>query len=118
MNSRGDSVLRPNPWNFIFLNRAVGVGWRNLLMQTPAGADRAWVAITSDPFRNDDHQHPLLGSSAQGRHSGRVLPQWQYEVTSGGRIWYLIDEERRTLIMTYAGTGHPKATDTRRRRQR
>ena len=51
-------------------------------------------------------------------YAGRLLPQWQYEVTSGGRIWYLVDEERRTLVMTYAGLAHPKATDVRRRRQR
>jgi hypothetical protein len=29
----------------------------------------------------------------------------------GGRIWYLIDDERRTAWITYAGAGHPAATD-------
>ncbi len=118
MNSRGDSVVRPNPWNFVFLNRKVAVGWRNIVTQAPAAADRAWVVITSHPVRHDDRQHPLLGAKAQMLYAGRLLPQWQYEVTSGGRIWYLVDEERRTLVMTYAGLAHPKATDVRRRRQR
>lgn len=118
MNSRGDSVLRPNPWNFFVLDRQTSIGWRNLVAQTPSAADRAWVDITSDPFRTVSRQHQLSGENAHRRFNDKFLPQWQYEVTSGGRIWYLIDEERRTLIMTYAGTGHPKATDTRRRRQR
>jgi hypothetical protein len=29
----------------------------------------------------------------------------------GGRIWYLLDVERRTVWIVHAGTGHPKATD-------
>jgi hypothetical protein len=39
------------------------------------------------------------------------LEQWQYEVTGGGRIWYLVDIDKNTVWITYAGTGHPKATD-------
>lgn len=43
-----------------------------------------------------------------------TLEQWQYEVTGGGRIWYAIDDDARTLWITQAGTGHPKQTDKRR----
>ena len=35
----------------------------------------------------------------------------KYEVTSGGRIWYCIDDNRRTVWMTNADVGHPKATE-------
>lgn len=42
---------------------------------------------------------------------GESFEQWQYEVTGGGRIWYLIDDLRRVTWITHAGTGHPKATD-------
>ncbi|WP_171049936.1 hypothetical protein [Nocardia cyriacigeorgica] len=41
----------------------------------------------------------------------RELEQWQYEVTAGGRIWYLIDDETRTLWITKAVVGHPGVTD-------
>ncbi|WP_279579520.1 hypothetical protein [Fodinicola feengrottensis] len=40
-----------------------------------------------------------------------LLEQWQYEVTSGGRSWYCPDPARRIGWITWAGTGHPKATD-------
>jgi hypothetical protein len=56
-------------------------------------------------------QHRLKGSLATGTHGGRTLPQWQYEVTSGGRIWYLVDADRRTVWVQAASTAHPKATD-------
>lgn len=42
---------------------------------------------------------------------GRVLEQWQIEVTSSGRIWYLVDDVKHTLWITYASPHHPKATE-------
>ncbi|EUA35221.1 hypothetical protein I552_6011 [Mycobacterium xenopi 3993] len=33
------------------------------------------------------------------------MEQWQYEVTGGGRIWYLVDVEKRTLWLRHAGLG-------------
>ncbi|MBV1894051.1 MAG: hypothetical protein KUG57_08400 [Ilumatobacteraceae bacterium] len=30
---------------------------------------------------------------------------------AGGRIWYRIDDDRRTAWMTDASVGHPKATE-------
>ena len=42
---------------------------------------------------------------------GETMERWQYEVTGGGRIWYLIDDGRRTAWLVYADTGHPQATD-------
>lgn len=42
---------------------------------------------------------------------GSTLEQWQIEVTGGGRIWYAIDDDRHTIWVTHAATGHPKATD-------
>jgi hypothetical protein len=38
------------------------------------------------------------------------MPRWQIEVTGGDRIWYLLDVDRHTVWVEYAG-GHPKATD-------
>jgi hypothetical protein len=39
------------------------------------------------------------------------MEQWQYEVTSAGRLWYCIDDKRRTVWLTDAMPGHPKATE-------
>jgi hypothetical protein len=33
------------------------------------------------------------------------------EVTGAGRIWYAIDDDRRTVVVTLASGGHLKGTD-------
>ncbi|MEV0097322.1 hypothetical protein [Streptomyces sp. NPDC050738] len=43
-------------------------------------------------------------------HRGERLVRRQIEVTAGGRIWYLLDTERRTVWIDRATTGHPKET--------
>jgi len=73
------------------------------------------VALTSDPRHIDQRQHPLKGSLGMVKIAGSALEQWQYELTGGGRIWYAIDDDNRTLWITRAGAGHPKDTDTRGR---
>ena len=42
---------------------------------------------------------------------GKDLEQWQFEVTSAGRIWYCIDDARRVVWMNDCSMGHPKATE-------
>ncbi|QXQ13600.1 hypothetical protein KV203_17595 [Skermania piniformis] len=65
---------------------------------------------TRRPGRPSRH-HPLEGSLATATHGGKPMEQWQYEITAAGRIWYLVDVDRRTLWLKAASTGHPRATD-------
>jgi hypothetical protein len=44
--------------------------------------------------------HRLKGTLGSRTVHGKVLEQWQYEVTSGGRIWYCPDPERRIVWLT------------------
>ena len=39
------------------------------------------------------------------------MPQWQFEVTGGGRIWYCFDDDKKTIWLTAVHIGHPKATE-------
>ncbi|WP_405160523.1 hypothetical protein OG203_29525 [Nocardia sp. NBC_01499] len=89
------------------------VGWEQLAAQAPTNLRRAFEAIRVDPRAktNPDRQHRLKGSLSSATWKGIVLERWQYEVTGSGRIWYLIDDDQRTVWIVYAGTGHPKATD-------
>ncbi|MEU7031254.1 hypothetical protein AB0A60_31750 [Streptomyces sp. NPDC046275] len=41
---------------------------------------------------------------------GRFHPQWEYEVTAGGRVRHLVDEERRTVHVVCAAPRHPEDT--------
>ncbi len=108
---RGDSIPRPQPWIVRCGDRSAGRGWDELAQQHPAAADRAWVAMTSDPHRINSRQHRLRGTLGNVRIGGESLEQWQFEVTGGSRVWYAIDDPNRTLWITHAGIAHPKQTD-------
>jgi hypothetical protein len=45
------------------------------------------------------------------RHRGDDLEQREYEVTSGGRVRYVVDTDNRTVWLIYASPRHPKDTD-------
>jgi hypothetical protein len=78
--------------------------------RTPGGA---WRPLRADPRSGAGHdrQHRLRGDLATHRHNGRDLEQWEYEVTSGGRVRYVIDDGNRTVWLIYASPRHPKDTD-------
>jgi hypothetical protein len=99
-------------------DRRAFLGWQQLFSQAPEGADRAWVDITSDPRRTTERQHQLRGTLGEVSVKGMKLDQWQVEPTGSGRVWYAVDDDNRTLWITQAGPGHPKETDTRRRKKR
>lgn len=64
------------------------------------------------PKRGERAAPPAVGEElATGVVKGSAAERWQYEVTGGGRIWYLVDDENRTARIVYAGTGHPNLTD-------
>jgi hypothetical protein len=60
---------------------------------------------------NPARQHRLRGRLATRKIAGRVVGQWQYEVTAGGRIWYCPDDERRIVRVVAASPSHPKVTE-------
>lgn len=115
MTGRGAEIPRPKPWTVRAIDRQAYQGWQRLLGAIPGNLDRAWVALTSDPQRVDQRQHPLKGALGIVKVGGAALEQWQYEITGGGRIWYAIDDDTRTLWITRVGAGHPKQTDNHRR---
>jgi hypothetical protein len=113
---RGERVApppAPGEFDLLFGTTEAAKGWVDLCAQAPGNAWDAWQTLRTRPApaaRTTRH-HRLKGSLATGTYRGAALPQWQYEVTAGGRVWYLVDDERRRVYLMYAGTGHPKATD-------
>jgi hypothetical protein len=110
---RGDRVAppaEPGRWELRFENSDAGKGWEELCRQAPGNTLKAWEAIRSEPqpFPQTDRHHRLKGRELA---TVRGLDQWQYEVTGGGRIWYLVDPAKKIVWIRFASTGHPKATD-------
>jgi hypothetical protein len=109
---RGEEVPRPIPgWVLRCENRKAAVGWANLVRQARSNLDRAWLQLTTDPRHTSERQHQLQGLLAWQLFDGRTLDVWQYEVTAAGRIWYLVDDEMKTLWLVHAGPAHPKRTE-------
>ncbi len=88
-------------------------GWEELCRTAASNAWEAWVVLSEHPTssENPNRQHLLKGPLRYHTHDGVLFDQWQYEVTSSGRIWYIADQERNTVWIINAGTGHPKLTD-------
>ena len=115
-SKRGDRAAPPpagDEWDVRFATGQAAKGWEQLSTQAPANTRAAWHLLRTDPApaaRTERH-HRLKGELAHGTHRGQTLDRWQVEVTSGGRIWYLLDTDTRTVWIDQASTGHPKATD-------
>lgn len=104
---------RPGGYSVRFGSTDAAKGWEELCRTATSNAWDVWVVLSEHPTAvvNPNRQHLLKGELRRHTHDGVVFDQWQYEVTSSGRIWYVVDEERKTVWVTRAGTGHPKLTD-------
>ena len=114
MPKRGDRVAPPPgpvEWDIRFGDAAAVSGWDRLSSQAPGPTRTAWVTLRSEPRARSARQHPLKGELGARSIGGRTLEQWQLEVTGAGRLWYAIDDDRRTVILTLASVGHPKSTE-------
>lgn len=96
-----------------FASNQAADGWEQLGRQAGGNLRRAFDTIRAGPRSRSapERHHRLKGGLGTAMWKGEPLERWQYEVTGGGRIWCVIDDARRTIWLTYAGTGHPKATD-------
>ncbi|GAA0325900.1 hypothetical protein NE235_08455 [Actinoallomurus spadix] len=113
---RGDDVPSPpvgDEWRLRFATTDAAKGWAELCNEAAGNTRRCHEALRSDPIsmRDPDRQHRLRGRLATATLGGVEYPQWEYEVTAGGRVRYLVDRTKRTAYLTYASPRHPKDTD-------
>lgn len=111
---RGDRVARPpeSPqWEFRHLSKSVGREWEQLCNQLPEAARDAYDLIIDQPQPHTSRHHPLHGDLATRTVKGRDLNRWQHELTSGARLWFLLDPADRLAWLEQIHFGHPKATE-------
>ena len=113
---RGDHVAPPpgpDEWDVRYGNNQAARGWVELCRQAPGNTLDAWTAMRRNPTPRTDspRHHRLHGRLSTGKADGKVLSMWQLEVTGAGRVWYLVDPDKKLVWIDYAGPGHPKATE-------
>ena len=115
MTPRRQDRVAPPPrkggWDCRFANNDAAKSWEQLSTSVPSNIRAAWESITADPRRWSKRQQPLQGRFATADVNSVKMPQWQYEVTAGGRIWYCIDDDKKTVWLTAVHADHPKATE-------
>lgn len=113
---RGDRVAPPpgpDDYDVRFDDSAACNGWDELCRKAAGKTRWAYEEMRTNPGPKPptSRHHQLKGSLATAKRNGEELPQWQIEVTGGGRVWYLLDTARKTCWVRLAEPGHPKQTD-------
>lgn len=119
---RGAAVPRPpkaSEYEIVFGSSEAERGRRDLKAIAKNALADAWDYLTAHPARYDAARcYRLRGDASAIDLDGRRLPQWQYKITSGARLWYAIDEpapqskKNGRVIITRASPGHPNETDS------
>lgn len=84
--------------------------------QFPGNCAEVKERLRAAPTERTDVQKRLKGSLGTRVFRGVDMEQWQYDISSGARIWYCIDRDARVVWLTNASAGHPTATTSRNKR--
>lgn len=133
--ARDKPIVRPartNEWQILAADKGVAEDWDRWAKQEPNALAVAYDQLATNPTQFSSRQRKLEGSAmGTGVYEGKTLDRWQYEVTSGGRIFYFVDEPagggnrqperkgrgsrpRRRVIIEAVHPGHPKQTERKR----
>ena len=87
---------RPGNWQVVARSKKVAAAWMELSSRFAGECQRVYDQLERDPtFDDGDRQHPLEGQAGRGSFEGVAMLRWQIDVTSGARVWYLIDAGER-----------------------
>jgi hypothetical protein len=133
--ARDEPIVRPvrtDEWQILAADKGVAEDWDRWAKQEPNALAAAYDQLAIDPTQFSSRQRKLEGRAmGTGVYEGKTFDRWQYEVTSGGRIFYLVDDPtdggrrrperkgrgprpRRRVIIEAVHPGHPKQTERKR----
>jgi hypothetical protein len=132
---RQERIARPTAtgeWELVAADKGVAENWERWAAQEANALAAAYDQLTTDPTRFSPRQKKLEGKTwGTGTFEGKTFDRWQYEATSGGRIFYFVDDPmegaakkvertgrgprpRRRVIIEAVHPGHPKGTERRK----
>ncbi len=89
----------PLEWRVLAKNKRVNKSWEELVHQAPESCQRCYAHLSQQPLqRLQGRAFPLKGKKYKGA--------WEFEVTSGDRVFYVPNTTRKVVIVYYAGK-HP-----------
>lgn len=113
--AKAREVNRPklkSDWQLRHVDNASEQGWRDLCAVQPGPCRTLYDKLLKDPTEvaNPDKQHRLKGGLGTVEIAGNTLPQWQYELAKGARVWYAVEKQTKVVHLTLCSTGHPNET--------
>ena len=133
--AREERIARPartDEWEVVAADKGVAADWDRWAKQEANALASAYDKLASDPTERSSRQKRLEGKThGTGTYDGKTFDRWQYEATSGGRIFYFVDDPtaggtkkavrkgrgpkpRRRVIIEAVHPGHPKGTERKR----
>jgi hypothetical protein len=109
---RGQQVPPPpaeGEWDLRYATKE-SLAFAEMERQFPGNCAEAKARLKIAPTTRSDVQKRLRGSLGKRTIGGVQLDQWQYDISSGARLWYCVDPDKRIVWLTLAATGHPRAT--------
>lgn len=83
-------------WKVVAKNRKVNKAWEALMLRYPENTNRCYEDLCTIPTTQKPRRvFPLRGKKYQGI--------WEYEVSSGDRVFYIPDENQMIVFVFYAG---------------
>jgi len=83
-------------WLVVAKNRKVNRAWEALMQRSPENTHRCYEYLCTTPTTPLPRRiFPLRGKEYEG--------VWEYEVTSGDRVFYIPNEDLKKVFVFYAG---------------
>lgn len=115
---RGDEIPPPatsDEWRLRYATKD-SLALPELEKQFPGNCAEAKARLKLAPTTRSDVQKRLKGALATRTIAGLEMDQWQFDISSGARLWYCVDLEHRIVWLTLASSGHPRATTAKGKR--
>jgi hypothetical protein len=115
---RGQQVPPPptgEEWDLRYATKE-SLAFTEMEKQFPGNCTEAKSRLKVAPTIRSDVQKRLRGSLGSRSIGGVEMEQWQYDISSGARLWYCLDPSKRIVWLTLAATGDPRATEAKGKR--
>lgn len=116
-----DRPKRPGIWEIVARSKKISEQWIEYVNQANAECQRVYDQLSTNPlFEDGDRQQRLAGEISRGIFEGEAYERRQIDITSGGRVWYFVDQtpfgsgqKKRNgrVIIDAIFMGHPKDTE-------